>query len=199
MDIGWSEILVIAVVALVVIGPKDLPKALRTFGKFTGQLRKMAGEFRKQFDDALKEAELSDLKDIKDSLTDLKKLDPTSDIRKSLNQSFSPMSSVTKSVNESAKSINSAIKISPIAAAAAAAASGTAEPGAAAVNDNSVASPGLEIVPLPIDEPVTVNIASGGAPMNGAAHPEAIDPSKRGVAQRAADAWKKAVGQDGGA
>ena len=79
LDIGWSEILVIAVVALLVIGPKDLPKALRTFGKFTAQMRKMAGEFRKQFDDALKEAELSDLKDIKDSLTDLKKLDPTAD------------------------------------------------------------------------------------------------------------------------
>lgn len=186
LDIGWSEILVIAVVALLVIGPKDLPKALRTFGKFTAQMRKMAGEFRKQFDDALKEAELSDLKDIKDSLTDLKKLDPTADIRKAVNESFSPMSAVTKSVNDAAKSINSSISISPIAAAAAAASSTVA-----AAEEKPGPSPVIEISPvMPEPEP---------AAMNGTAHPEVADPAKRGVAQRAADAWKKAVGPDGNA
>lgn len=56
-DIGWSEILVIAVVAVVVVGPKDLPRMLRTFGKTMGQVRRTANDFRRQFEDALREAE----------------------------------------------------------------------------------------------------------------------------------------------
>ena len=55
-EVGWLELLVIAVVLIVVVGPKDLPGMLRTFGRVTTQLRRMAGDFRKQFDDALREA-----------------------------------------------------------------------------------------------------------------------------------------------
>ena len=62
-DIGWSEFLVIGVVALVVIGPKELPRVLRTMGQGVRKLRHMAGEFQGQFNEALREAELSDLKD----------------------------------------------------------------------------------------------------------------------------------------
>ncbi|MDF2619889.1 MAG: twin-arginine translocation protein TatB subunit [Xanthobacteraceae bacterium] len=62
-DIGWSELLVIGIVALVVIGPKELPRVLRTVGQGIGKLRRMAGEFQGQFNEALREAELSDLKD----------------------------------------------------------------------------------------------------------------------------------------
>lgn len=69
-DIGWSEMLVVAVVALVVIGPKDLPAALRQAGKWVGALRKMAGDFQGQFNEALKEAELDDLRK---ELQDLKR------------------------------------------------------------------------------------------------------------------------------
>jgi sec-independent protein translocase protein TatB len=81
-DIGWPEMLVIAVVLIVVVGPKDLPKMLRTFGKTTSSLRKMAGDFRKQFDEALKEAELDDVKSTIDAA---RKLNPAADIRKALN------------------------------------------------------------------------------------------------------------------
>lgn len=81
-DIGWPEMLVIAVVLIVVVGPKDLPKMLRTFGKTTANLRRMAGDFRKQFDEALKEAELDDVKSTFDSA---RKLNPAADIRKALN------------------------------------------------------------------------------------------------------------------
>ena len=81
-DIGWPEMLVIAVVLIVVVGPKDLPKMLRTFGKTTSNLRKMAGDFRKQFDEALKEAELDDVKSTIDAA---RKLNPAADIRKALN------------------------------------------------------------------------------------------------------------------
>jgi sec-independent protein translocase protein TatB len=61
-DIGWSELLVIAVVAIVVVGPKELPKLLRTFGYYAGKLRRAAAEFRRQFDDAMREAELEEVK-----------------------------------------------------------------------------------------------------------------------------------------
>lgn len=60
-DIAWSEFLVVAVVALVVVGPKDLPALLRTVGKTVATLRRMAGDFQHQFNEALKEAELDDL------------------------------------------------------------------------------------------------------------------------------------------
>ncbi|MBS9720674.1 twin-arginine translocase subunit TatB [Tianweitania sp. BSSL-BM11] len=81
-DIGWTEMLVIAVVMIVVVGPKDLPRMLRTFGKFTAKMTSMAGDFRKQFDDALKEAELDD---VRKSVNDLRSLNPKNEIRKALN------------------------------------------------------------------------------------------------------------------
>jgi len=61
-DIAWSEFMLIGAVALVVIGPKDLPKALRTVGQAVGKIRRMASEFQGQFNDAMREAELHDLK-----------------------------------------------------------------------------------------------------------------------------------------
>ena len=61
-DIGWSELVVIAVVALVAIGPKELPGVLRTVGQWIGKARKLAGEFQGQFREAMREAEMADLK-----------------------------------------------------------------------------------------------------------------------------------------
>ena len=61
-DMSWGEVLVIGAVALIVIGPKDLPKALRTLGNMTSQVKKMASEFQSQFNEAMREAELDDIK-----------------------------------------------------------------------------------------------------------------------------------------
>jgi sec-independent protein translocase protein TatB len=61
-DIGWSEFIVIAVVALIAIGPKELPGVLRMVGQWIGKARKMAGEFQGQFQEAMREAEMADLK-----------------------------------------------------------------------------------------------------------------------------------------
>jgi sec-independent protein translocase protein TatB len=61
-DLSWGEVMVIGAVALIVIGPKDLPKALRTLGNMTAQLRRMAGEFQTQFNDAMREAEIDEIK-----------------------------------------------------------------------------------------------------------------------------------------
>ncbi|MCK1390827.1 Sec-independent protein translocase protein TatB [Bradyrhizobium sp. 1] len=61
-DIGWSELLLIGVVALVAIGPKELPGVLRMVGQWMGKARKMAAEFQGQFQEAMREAEMADLK-----------------------------------------------------------------------------------------------------------------------------------------
>ena len=61
-DIGWSELLVIALVAIVVVGPKELPRVLRSFGNYAGKLKRTAAEFRRQFDEAMLESELEDMR-----------------------------------------------------------------------------------------------------------------------------------------
>ncbi len=69
-DIGWSELVVIAVVALIAIGPKELPGVLRTIGQWMGKARRMAAEFQGQFNEAMREAEMADLKKSFDEVRD---------------------------------------------------------------------------------------------------------------------------------
>ena len=61
-DISWTEFLLIGVVALIVIGPKELPAVLRTLGQWTRRVRSMAADFQGQFQEAMREAEMADLK-----------------------------------------------------------------------------------------------------------------------------------------
>ncbi|MFG1286364.1 Sec-independent protein translocase protein TatB [Xanthobacter versatilis] len=61
-DIGWSELMLIGIVALIVIGPKELPSVLRTVGRTVTKVRRMAGEFQGQFQEALREADLADMR-----------------------------------------------------------------------------------------------------------------------------------------
>lgn len=61
-EIGWSELLVVGIVALIVVGPKELPALLRTVGKYIGIVKRQASEFRAQFDDAMRESELQSIK-----------------------------------------------------------------------------------------------------------------------------------------
>lgn len=84
LDIGWSELLVIAVVMIVVVGPKDLPKMLRAFGKATAKLRATASEFRTHFDEAMREAELDE---VKKTIDGVKQYDP----RKTVTDIFEPV------------------------------------------------------------------------------------------------------------
>ena len=73
LDIGWWELLVVGMVALVVVGPKELPTLLRTIGRYVGMAKRQADEFRSQFDDAMRESEFNDLRnemnDIKSDVT----------------------------------------------------------------------------------------------------------------------------------
>lgn len=85
-DIAWSEMVLIGAVALVVIGPKDLPKALRTVGQTVGRIRRMASEFQGQFNEAMREAELADLKKQVE--------DVGGSVSNSLNTDFKPIDSL---------------------------------------------------------------------------------------------------------
>ena len=62
LDIGWSELLVVAVVAIIVVGPKDLPRMMRTFGHYAGKLRRAASDFQRQFSEAMAESEAEEVR-----------------------------------------------------------------------------------------------------------------------------------------
>ena len=70
LDLGWSELLIIGVVALIVVGPKDLPRMLRTLGQYAGRARGIAREFQRSMDEAARQADIDELKDVKKSLDD---------------------------------------------------------------------------------------------------------------------------------
>ncbi|WEX78850.1 Sec-independent protein translocase protein TatB [Sinorhizobium numidicum] len=82
LDIGWTELVVIAIVLIVVVGPKDLPPMLRAFGRMTSKMRGMAADFRRQFDEALREA---DLEDVRKTISDAQSLNPTTALRDAMN------------------------------------------------------------------------------------------------------------------
>src|SRR4249920_647566 len=67
-DIGWSELLVIIVVAIVVVGPKELPRLMGTFGRYAGKLRRAAAEFQRQFDEAIRDTEMAEVKKAMESV-----------------------------------------------------------------------------------------------------------------------------------
>jgi sec-independent protein translocase protein TatB len=99
-EVGWTEMLVIAIVMIVVVGPKDLPNMLRTFGRTTAKLRSMAADFQKQFNEALKEAELDD---VKKSVDELRALSPVAEIRKQLNPFEQAAADVRAGVDQAMK------------------------------------------------------------------------------------------------
>jgi sec-independent protein translocase protein TatB len=70
-DVGWTELVVIGIVALIVIGPRELPATLRTIGQMMTKVRRMASEFQGQFNDALREAELDELRKEADDRRDI--------------------------------------------------------------------------------------------------------------------------------
>ena len=85
-DIGWSELVLIAVVALIAIGPKELPGVLRMVGQWMGKARKMAAEFQGQFQEAMREAEMADLKKSFDEVREAASGFTTGNIMTSLQQ-----------------------------------------------------------------------------------------------------------------
>lgn len=84
-DVGWGELVLIGVVALIVFGPKELPVVLRTVGQYMTKVRRMAAEFQSQFQEAMREAEMAELKQhfdaMQDAAKDIHSFDPASSIR----------------------------------------------------------------------------------------------------------------------
>lgn len=86
-DIGWSEILVLAVLAIIVVGPKDLPVMLRNIGRYTAKMRSMAREFQDGISDMARETELSELRDLKKNLSEIS---PTQQVKKLVGEAIDP-------------------------------------------------------------------------------------------------------------
>jgi len=103
-DVGWSELLLIGIVALIAIGPKELPGALRTLGQWMGKVRRMASEFQSQFHEAMREAELADLKKEVDEMAtkaqNYAHFDPIDDIRKDIENAASPPAALDTPLTE---------------------------------------------------------------------------------------------------
>lgn len=92
-DIAWSELMVIAVIALVVIGPKDLPKAIYTLGKWVRKARGVAREFQTHIDDMMRETELDELRKEALKTRDLnikKMMEDTIDPKGEMGKAFDP-------------------------------------------------------------------------------------------------------------
>jgi sec-independent protein translocase protein TatB len=104
---SWSHILIMLVVALVVVGPKDLPRLMNMAGKWAGKARAMASEFRKSFDEMARESELSELRK---EIDNLKKSNPVSDLASS-------MAGVQAEVSSSMDAVSTAPADAPVTGA----------------------------------------------------------------------------------
>jgi sec-independent protein translocase protein TatB len=126
-DISWTEFLLIGIVALIVIGPKELPAVMRSLGQWTRKIRSLAADFQNQFHEAMREAEMADLKkQVDDMATDIKGYDPLKDVR-------ADVEAIGKGLDESVKAPEKA-----------------ADQGAAKeAPDNTVPAPSAESFPIP--------------------------------------------------
>ena len=140
-DIGWGELLVIGIVALIAIGPKELPTLFRTLGQWTNKLRRMASEFQSQFQEAMREAELADIKKQVDDMTSQAQsyasFDPVAEVRRELDSTQQQIESAM--AEKPAPTTSPLVGAEPSAAPAiapstdvAAPSSGSSEPTAAA-------------------------------------------------------------------
>jgi sec-independent protein translocase protein TatB len=103
---SWSHIVILLVVALVVVGPKDLPRLMHMAGKWAGKARAMANEFRKSFDEMARQAELDELRK---EIEDLKKNNPVSDIANSVSEMQAAINEPAADVANSMAEVQAAI------------------------------------------------------------------------------------------
>ncbi len=125
-DISWTEFLLIGIVALIVIGPKELPAVMRSLGQWTRKIRSLATDFQNQFHEAMREAEMADLKKQVDDMTsDIKNYDPLKDVR-------SDVEAIGKDIDNTVQSKDKA-----------------ADKDAANAPDSADAAPPAEALPIP--------------------------------------------------
>ena len=106
-DLGWSELLVVGVVALVVLGPKELPNALRTVSNLTKAARKLAGEFQSGINEIVREAELEDARKAAQSIG-------KGSISKAIENVVDPTGELKSTVTGVEKDLNETRQISPV-------------------------------------------------------------------------------------
>lgn len=109
-DIGWAEMMVIAVVAIVVVGPKELPGMLRTAGNALGKARRMGRDFQRQFDDALRDAELHELKQGLDSV---KSASPRNMVKSAMSPVSDEMEALDRTIKDPGPSTPTPAKVTP--------------------------------------------------------------------------------------
>jgi sec-independent protein translocase protein TatB len=183
LEVGWSELLVIAIVLIVVVGPKDLPKMLRTFGSMMRKARGMASDFQSQFNDALKEAELDELRK---SIDEVRGLNPRNAIRDALDPLRKAGEDVRRELNQSEAEIRAkaAASATPPPAAPAAAAAVT-------LPETTMALPqSAPVVAAP--KPVEAPVAPAPSAMPAAAALAANPPVAKRPAKAAAAGEPKA-------
>ena len=138
-DIGGIELLLVAVVAILVVGPRELPGMLRGIGRFVGEARKMTRSVQRQFNDALKEAELDE---VRQTIEDVRGLNPATQVRRTLANEFKPFS-------DASKDLDSALKNKPPAKTGAAKKTATASNAKIASNPKSETGPKADPTPAP--------------------------------------------------
>jgi sec-independent protein translocase protein TatB len=164
-DFSWSEILVIGIVALIVIGPKELPGVLRTLGQWMGKVRRMASDFQNQFQDAIREAELADIKKEVDDMAaqatrHFDPLDPLDPLRKEMDNTQREIESALAGT----PGAESKSATAPVAASAPAGEAPTAPPPEpeAAVAEPTTARENVPVAPSEEPKPAPEHAAGGG-------------------------------------
>ena len=100
---GWGEILLILVVVVIVVGPKDIPKFLRQIGNLSKSIKKISREFKSSLNQI---AEETDLKDVKNSITEVTDLNKEFDIKSNLNNEIKTIKETISTVEEDVSNIN---------------------------------------------------------------------------------------------
>lgn len=157
-DIGGVELLVIAAVAILVVGPRELPAMLRGIGKVVRQAREMTSSVQRQFNDALKEAELDD---VKKTIDDVRSLNPATKIRQTIAKEMKPLTDVGDSLKTSGQA-NSIGKPEPKPSAAAP--DETAKLGGNTAGDGSTLTPAKPRVNAAASAGVAAPVAETPAP-----------------------------------
>lgn len=113
LDIGWPELLIVALVTIIVVGPKELPRVLRTVTQVVRKVRAMASEFQSGIDDLAREAELDELKKSieKTASTDIageleNQIDPTGEVTRSMQEIETSLKEDPREVSETDEAVN---------------------------------------------------------------------------------------------
>lgn len=183
-DLSWSHLGIFALAAIVLVPTKDLPALLRNIGRYMGDAKKMARDFRSQVDDALKDAELADIKktfdaEVKGIATSASMADTERSFNASMNSAMDKASEPAKPSGQIIPSVGTALPIEVAADA-------PAINGAVAVQAEPMATPGP---PMP-------GVNGRHANSDGI---DVVSAGRGSVAQRAAAAWKKTAGHESGA